>query len=95
MQHAQPISFAHEIAKHAHALVRDISRIKDWLARSNFSPLGAGALAGSSLPLTPEESAKNLGFAGIVANSIDAVLIEILLPRHYSSWRPLASISHE
>ncbi len=73
LQHAQPISFAHEIAKHAHAFARDISRIKDWLARSNFSPLGAGALAGSSLPLTPEESAKNLGFAGIVPNSIDAV----------------------
>lgn len=73
LQHAQPISFAHEIAKHAHAFGRDISRIKDWLNRSNYSPLGSGALAGSSLPLTPEVSAKNLGFAGVIPNSIDAV----------------------
>ncbi|MBU3692938.1 MAG: argininosuccinate lyase [Candidatus Nanopelagicaceae bacterium] len=73
LQHAQPISFAQEIAKHAHAFARDISRIRDWLTRSSFSPLGSGALAGSSLPLTPEHSAKNLGFTGVIPNSIDAV----------------------
>ena len=73
LQHAQPISFGHELAKHSSALERDLDRIKDWYARTNLSPLGAGALAGSSLPLAPEKTAKNLGFDGIVRNSIDAV----------------------
>jgi argininosuccinate lyase len=74
LQHAQPVSFGHELAKHAHAIARDISRISDWLKRSNFSPLGSGALAGSSLPLQPEMSAAELGFAGVIPNSIDAVM---------------------
>lgn len=72
-QHAQPIIFGHEIAKHAQAFARDIWRIKDWLARSNFSPLGSGALSGSALPLDPSKTASDLGFAGVVSNSIDAV----------------------
>jgi argininosuccinate lyase len=74
LQHAQPVSFGHELAKHAHACARDLSRIQDWLARTNFSPLGSGALAGSSLPLMPETTAHNLGFTGVVPNSIDAVM---------------------
>ncbi|MFM8844099.1 MAG: argininosuccinate lyase [Actinomycetota bacterium] len=74
LQHAQPVSFGHELAKHAHAISRDISRISDWLKRTNFSPLGSGALSGSSLPLQPEKTAMDLGFAGVVANSIDAVM---------------------
>jgi argininosuccinate lyase len=74
LQHAQPVSFGHELAKHAHAIARDISRIADWLKRSNFSPLGAGALAGSSLPLEPEKTALNLAFSGVIPNSIDAVM---------------------
>ncbi|MFM8447338.1 MAG: argininosuccinate lyase [Candidatus Nanopelagicaceae bacterium] len=73
LQHAQPILFGHELAKHVHAFARDLDRINDWLARTSYSPLGAGALAGSSLPLNPEESAKNLGFNGAIGNSIDAV----------------------
>ena len=73
LQHAQPVSFGHELAKHAHALNRDVDRIRDWHGRTNFSPLGAGALAGSSLLLDPEGSASNLGFSGAIANSIDAV----------------------
>jgi argininosuccinate lyase len=73
IQHAQPISFGHEIAKHAHAFDRDISRIKDWYQRASVSSLGAGALSGSSLPLDPEFSAKNLGFESTFENSIDAV----------------------
>lgn len=72
-QHAQPVTFGHEIAKHAHAFARDIWRIKDWLARANYSPLGAGALSGSALPLDPAQTANDLGFAGVVSNSIDAV----------------------
>jgi argininosuccinate lyase len=51
LQHAQPILFGHELAKHVHAFARDLDRINDWLARTSYSPLGAGALAGSSLPI--------------------------------------------
>ncbi len=73
LQHAQPVSFGHELAKHVHALARDIDRLRDWDARAAVSPLGAGALAGSSLPLDPEAVAQELGFTTASANSIDAV----------------------
>jgi argininosuccinate lyase len=73
MQHAQPILFGHEIAKHIHAFARDIDRISDWLARTSVSPLGSGALAGSGLGLAPEVTAKDLGFTESSANSIDGV----------------------
>jgi len=73
IQHAQPVSFGHELAKHAHAFARDLDRINDWLARTSVSSLGAGALAGSSLELEPTFTAKNLGFDSTFANSIDAV----------------------
>jgi argininosuccinate lyase len=73
LQHAQPVLFGHELAKHVHAFARDLDRINDWLARTSYSPLGAGALAGSSLPLNPEITAKDLGFNGATGNSIDAV----------------------
>ena len=73
IQHAQPISFGHELAKHAHAFARDLDRINDWLDRTSVSSLGAGALAGSSLPLDPASTATNLGFTASFANSIDAV----------------------
>jgi len=73
LQHAQPVSFGHELLKHVHALQRDVTRIKDWHARSSFSPLGAGALAGSSLHLDPEGVAADLGFTAAISNSIDAV----------------------
>jgi argininosuccinate lyase len=73
MQHAQPILFGHELAKHVHAFSRDLERISDWLKRTKVSPLGSGALAGSSLPLAPEKTAKSLGFSSSSANSIDGV----------------------
>ena len=73
LQHAQPVSFGHELAKHSQALLRDISRLQDWRARHNYSPMGAGALAGSSLPLDPQGVARELGFTDALANSIDAV----------------------
>ena len=73
IQHAQPVSFGHELAKHAHAFARDLDRIEDWLERTSVSSLGAGALAGSSLALDPAFTAENLGFATSFANSIDAV----------------------
>jgi len=73
LQHAQPVSFGHELAKHVHALARDIDRLRDWDERAALSPLGAGALAGSSLGLDPQAVAAELGFRGALANSIDAV----------------------
>ena len=73
LQHAQPINFGHELAKHSHALLRDIDRIGDWLERNSISPLGAGALSGSSLAPRPEIAAETLGFIGVAGNSIDAV----------------------
>ncbi|HUW77335.1 MAG TPA: argininosuccinate lyase [Candidatus Nanopelagicaceae bacterium] len=73
LQHAQPVTFGHELAKHAHALSRDVSRLRDWESRADFSPLGAGALSGSSLIKDPKQTAKELGFKDAIANSIDAV----------------------
>jgi len=73
LQHAQPILFSHELAKHSHALLRDVDRMKDWLSRNSVSPLGSGALAGSALVPNPEIIAAELAFAGVTRNSIDAV----------------------
>ncbi|MET0740279.1 MAG: argininosuccinate lyase [Candidatus Nanopelagicales bacterium] len=73
LQHAQPVVFAHELLKHVWALARDVDRLRDWDRRAAYSPLGAGALAGSSLSLDPVTTASALGFDGAVANSIDAV----------------------
>ena len=72
LQHAQPVSFGHELAKHVHALGRDVERLVDWDVRAARSPLGAGALAGSSLGLDPVAVAHDLGFTEALANSIDA-----------------------
>jgi argininosuccinate lyase len=73
LQHAQPVLLAHHLLAHAHALSRDVDRFRDWDRRAAVSPLGAGALAGSSLPLDPETVAAELGFAAAAVNSIDAV----------------------
>jgi argininosuccinate lyase len=73
MQHAQPVLFAHQLLAHVQAFARDVSRLRDWDVRASVSPLGAGALAGSSLPIDPEKFAAELGFATAAANSMDAV----------------------
>lgn len=72
LQHAQPVSFGHELAKHVHAFNRDLERLADWDVRAARSPLGAGALAGSSLGLDPQAVAHALGFDQALGNSIDA-----------------------
>jgi argininosuccinate lyase len=72
-QHAQPITFGQELSKHSHALLRDVDRIFNWVDRNNYSPFGAGALAGSSIQPEPETTALHLGFSGVMENSIDAV----------------------
>ena len=73
LQHAQPVLLAHHLLAHVHALARDVERLQDWDRRAAVSPLGSGALAGSSLPLDPEAVAAELGFDRPAANSIDAV----------------------
>src|SRR5207253_7499725 len=73
LQHAQPVLLAHHLLAHVHALARDVERLQDWDKRAAVSPLGSGALAGSSLPLDPEAVARELGFDRPAANSIDAV----------------------
>ncbi|MFN2562449.1 MAG: argininosuccinate lyase [Jatrophihabitans sp.] len=73
LQHAQPVLLAHHLLAHVHALARDVDRLRDWDRRAAVSPLGSGALAGSSLPLDPQAVAMELGFDRPAANSIDAV----------------------
>lgn len=73
LQHAQPVLFAHHLLAHVQALVRDVDRLRDWDTRAAVSPLGAGALAGSSLPLDPAATAAELGFDRAFDNSMDAV----------------------
>ena len=73
LQHAQPVVFAHQLLAHAHALARDVSRLRDWDRRAAVCPLGAGALAGSSLPVDPQAVAAELGFDSASPNSMDAV----------------------
>jgi argininosuccinate lyase len=73
LQRAQPVLLAHHLLAHFWALARDVDRWHDCLRRADVSPLGAGALAGSSLPLDPAAVARDLGFARAFENSLDAV----------------------
>src|SRR5438067_758383 len=73
LQRAQPVLLSHHLLAHAWALARDVDRLLDARRRLDVSPLGAGALAGSSLPLDPLEVAEDLGFARQFENSMDAV----------------------
>jgi len=73
LQRAQPVLLAHHLLAHFWAFARDVDRWHDALERADVSPLGAGALAGSSLPLDPDSVARDLGFAGRFENSLDAV----------------------
>ena len=73
LQRAQPVLLAHHLLAHGWALSRDVDRLVATVERLNVSPLGAGALAGSSLPLDPDFVAEELGFLGRFENSLDAV----------------------
>jgi argininosuccinate lyase len=71
---AEPITFGHWAAAHAWGLVRDRDRLRDARARVDVLPLGSGALAGASLPLDREAMARDLGFASVSENALDAVM---------------------
>ena len=71
LQHAQPVLLSHHLLAHAWALLRDVERFGDWDRRTDASPYGSGALAGSSLGLDPASVADDLGFSRPVESSID------------------------
>ena len=73
LQRAQPILFAHYLLGQIEAFARDAERLRDCLQRTDVLPLGSGALAGSTIVLDRELIARELGFARISQNSLDAV----------------------
>lgn len=73
LQHGQPVSLAHHLMAYFWMFQRDRERLRDFFPRLNQLPLGAGALAGTTLPIKRESVAAKLGFAGICENSLDAV----------------------
>lgn len=73
LQRAQPISFAHHLLAYFWMFERDKERLQDSLKRINWSPLGSGALAGTTFPIDRNLTAKLLGFDTVYPNSLDAV----------------------
>jgi argininosuccinate lyase len=73
LQRAQPTTFAHHIMAYAAMFRRDVTRLEDCTERMDYSPLGSGALTGTTYPIDRMAVAKALGFAGITENSMDGV----------------------
>lgn len=73
LQRAQPVSLAHHLLAYFWMLERDKARFTDSLKRIDWSPLGAGALAGTTFPIDRHRSAELLGFSHVYPNSLDAV----------------------
>ncbi len=73
LQRAQPVSLAHHLLAYVEMLGRDRARLAEVRARAAVSPLGSGALAGTTLPLDRERVAATLGLSGVTRNSLDAV----------------------
>ena len=73
LQRAQPVTLAHHLLAYVEMLARDRERFEQCATRVDVMPLGAGALAGSTLPLDRRMVARALGFTAIAANSMDAV----------------------
>jgi argininosuccinate lyase len=73
LQRAQPVLLRHHLNAHAWSLLRDVDRLLDARDRTSVSPLGAGALAGTSLSIDPSFVSGLLGFETVFANSLDAV----------------------
>ena len=73
LQRAMPITAGHAFLAYVEMLERDRGRLLDARRRANVSPLGSGALAGTTLPIDRERVASELGFDGITRNSLDAV----------------------
>ena len=73
LQRAQPVRLAHHLLAYEAMLSRDRGRIADAAFRADESPLGSGALAGTTLPIDREHTARALGFGELTRNSLDAV----------------------
>ena len=73
LQRAQPILFSHHLLAYFEMLERDWQRFRDCACRADCSPLGAGALAGTSFPIDRQFTASQLNFSSCYRNSIDAV----------------------
>ena len=73
LQRAQPIVFGHHLLAYGMMLERDLGRLADAAKRANVSPLGSGALAGTTYPIDRDMTAKALGMNGYTLNSIDGV----------------------
>lgn len=73
LQRAQPITFGHHLMAYAQMLLRDLGRLADCQKRMNFSPLGSGALAGTTYPINRERVAELLQYDGVTLNSLDGV----------------------
>lgn len=73
LQKAQPITLGHHFMAYVQMLLRDLGRLKDTRKRLNVSPLGSGAMAGTTFPLEREAVAQELGFDGVTLNSLDGV----------------------
>jgi argininosuccinate lyase len=96
LQPAQPVALSHVLLAYVEELARDVDRLDDTHHRINILPLGAGAVAGTTLPIRRQRVAKLLGFAGVARNSIDATsdrdfVIELafdlaMIAQHLSRW---------
>lgn len=73
LQRAQPVTFGHHLLAYVEMLDRDADRLTDCRKRTNISPLGSGAIAGSTICLDRPFIAEELGFAGVTENSMDAI----------------------
>lgn len=73
LQRAQPVLFAHHLLAYVSMFERDVERLNDCMKRNDKSPIGAAALAGTTLPINRKFTAELLGFSGVVTNSLDAV----------------------
>ncbi|MBX3568780.1 MAG: argininosuccinate lyase [Rhizobiaceae bacterium] len=73
LQSAQPVTFGHHCMAYVEMFARDLSRVRDAIARMDQSPLGAAALAGTSFPIDRHMTAKALGFREPTRNSLDSV----------------------
>lgn len=73
LQRAQPITLAHHLMAYVWMLLRDLDRLKDAAKRMNYSPLGCGALAGTTYSINRQQTSDSLGFTAPMANSLDGV----------------------
>ena len=73
LQQAQPVPLGHHLLAHGWSISRDVERLLQAIERMDVSPLGAGAMAGSSIPLDVDAVADDLHFSRVFDNSIDAV----------------------